>query len=159
MVQTLFDPCHISHMPRSTYVSNPTWHHHHHCHLIGYKLHNKQYILVAVVFSVGPPYRKPLWTNGRLLLTLAVLVTLTVWCVIYPSNWALEWLELEVIPFGFRIFLVTLAAANLAISYICEKYFFLHLAGWLASIFKNLKGRAQSGYAPYPSPTRRYTNV
>lgn len=23
-----------------------------------------QYILVAVVFSVGPPYRKPLWTNG-----------------------------------------------------------------------------------------------
>lgn len=92
---------------------------------------------------------------GRLLLTLAVLVTLTIWCVIYPSNWALEWLELEVIPFGFRIFLVTLAAANLAISYICEKYFFLHLAGWLASIFKNLKGRAQSGYAPLSKPHKK----
>ena len=24
-----------------------------------------QYILVAVVFSIGPPYRKPMWTNGR----------------------------------------------------------------------------------------------
>ncbi|ORX61792.1 putative P-type ATPase [Hesseltinella vesiculosa] len=24
-----------------------------------------QYILVAVVFSVGPPYRQPLWTNGK----------------------------------------------------------------------------------------------
>lgn len=24
-----------------------------------------QYILVAIVFSVGPPYRKPLWTNGN----------------------------------------------------------------------------------------------
>lgn len=23
-----------------------------------------QYILVAAVFSIGPPYRKPLWTNG-----------------------------------------------------------------------------------------------
>lgn len=92
---------------------------------------------------------------GRLLLTLAVLVTLTVWCVIYPSNWALEWLELEVIPFGFRIFLVTLAAANLAISYICEKYFFLHLAGWLASIFKNMKGRAQAGYAPLSKPHKK----
>ncbi|KAJ8660316.1 hypothetical protein O0I10_003773 [Lichtheimia ornata] len=114
-----------------------------------------QYILVAVVFSVGPPYRKPLWTNGRLLLTLAVLVTLTVWCVIYPSNWALEWLELEVIPFGFRVFLVTLAAANLVISYICEKYFFLHLAGWLASTFKSLKGRAQPGYAPLSKPHKK----
>ena len=23
-----------------------------------------QYILVAAVFSIGPPYRKPIWTNG-----------------------------------------------------------------------------------------------
>lgn len=23
-----------------------------------------QYILVAAVFSIGPPYRKPMWTNG-----------------------------------------------------------------------------------------------
>jgi cation-transporting ATPase 13A3/4/5 len=25
-----------------------------------------QYILVAAVFSIGPPYRKPMWTNGAL---------------------------------------------------------------------------------------------
>lgn len=24
-----------------------------------------QYILVAAVFSIGPPYRKPMWTNGN----------------------------------------------------------------------------------------------
>lgn len=24
-----------------------------------------QYILVAAVFSIGPPYRKPMWSNGR----------------------------------------------------------------------------------------------
>ena len=24
-----------------------------------------QYILVAAVFSIGPPYRKPMWTNGQ----------------------------------------------------------------------------------------------
>lgn len=23
-----------------------------------------QYILVAAVFNIGPPYRKPMWTNG-----------------------------------------------------------------------------------------------
>lgn len=25
-----------------------------------------QYILVAAVFSIGPPYRKPMWTNGAI---------------------------------------------------------------------------------------------
>lgn len=24
-----------------------------------------QYILVAAVFSIGPPYRKSMWTNGK----------------------------------------------------------------------------------------------
>lgn len=24
-----------------------------------------QYILVAAVFSIGPPYRRPMWTNGK----------------------------------------------------------------------------------------------
>ena len=29
-----------------------------------------QYILVAAVFSIGPPYRKPMWTNGQSRLVL-----------------------------------------------------------------------------------------
>lgn len=24
-----------------------------------------QYIIVAAVFSIGPPYRRPMWTNGK----------------------------------------------------------------------------------------------
>lgn len=31
-----------------------------------------QYILVAAVFSIGPPYRQPMWTNG-----LCFTVTIT----------------------------------------------------------------------------------
>jgi hypothetical protein len=29
-----------------------------------FSLSSFQYILVAGVFSIGPPYRKPMWTNG-----------------------------------------------------------------------------------------------
>lgn len=26
-----------------------------------------QYVLVAAVFNIGPPYRKSMWTNGELI--------------------------------------------------------------------------------------------
>ncbi|KAI9025770.1 putative P-type ATPase [Phycomyces nitens] len=112
-----------------------------------------QYILVAVVFSVGPPYRKPLWTNGRLVLTLVVLVALTVWCVLYPNEFLRELLELETIPFGFRVFVIFLAVVNLVISYTCEKYVFLRLAGWLSQIMRFL--RSKSDYSPVGKPQRK----
>lgn len=31
-----------------------------------------QYILVAAVFSIGPPYRKPMWTNSMSFLSFCV---------------------------------------------------------------------------------------
>ncbi|KAI8370583.1 uncharacterized protein BYT42DRAFT_502417 [Radiomyces spectabilis] len=107
-----------------------------------------QYILVAVVFSVGPPYRKPLWTNGRLVFTLAVLVTLTTWCTLYPSTFLMDWMQLEPLPPSFRWTIVLLAAANLIISYICEKWIFLRLAGWVSYGLKRLRGQPSGGYAP-----------
>lgn len=32
-----------------------------------------QYILVAAVFSIGPPYRKSMWTNGENLMEITIL--------------------------------------------------------------------------------------
>lgn len=32
-----------------------------------------QYVLVAAVFSIGPPYRKPMWTNGEQFLCKSLL--------------------------------------------------------------------------------------
>ena len=33
-----------------------------------------QYILVAAVFSIGAPYRKPMWTNGGCSLVIKFLL-------------------------------------------------------------------------------------
>jgi cation-transporting ATPase 13A3/4/5 len=33
-----------------------------------------QYILVAAAFSIGPPYRKSMWTNGMLKVVVKVIV-------------------------------------------------------------------------------------
>lgn len=83
-----------------------------------------QYMLIAVVFSVGPPYRKPLWTNNRLVLTLAFLISLTSWFVLWPPAFVMELMELEPLPMSFKWFILFLAAMNLFISFFCEKYLF-----------------------------------
>jgi cation-transporting ATPase 13A3/4/5 len=98
-------------------------------------------MLVAVVFSVGPPYRKPLWTNGRLVLTLSILIGLTTWFVLAPPQFMLDLLELEVLPFNFRVLLVFLAMLNLAISLLCEKYLFGHLSDLVSVVVKKFKSR------------------
>ncbi|KAI8989576.1 hypothetical protein BDB01DRAFT_782373 [Pilobolus umbonatus] len=110
-----------------------------------------QYILVAVVFSVGPPYRQPIWTNHRLVLTLTVLIVLTTWCVLAPPSFLVNMLELEALPFGFRLFLVCLASVNLGISLLCEKYIFTHLAVIVSQWIDKIKH--QNGYLPVEKPS------
>ncbi|KAI8077803.1 P-type ATPase-like protein [Halteromyces radiatus] len=95
-----------------------------------------QYILVAVVFSVGPPYRQPLWTNGRFMITLVFLVTFTTWSVLWPTDFLTDLLELEYLPIGFRLLIIGLALLNFGISMICEKWLFVPLASWLTWVIK-----------------------
>lgn len=83
-----------------------------------------QYILIAVVFSVGPPYRKPVWSNGRLVITLAILTLLTTTTVLFPPGFLESMLELEALPFSFRCTLLALALANFILCFGCEKYLF-----------------------------------
>ncbi|KAI9271989.1 hypothetical protein BY458DRAFT_509141 [Sporodiniella umbellata] len=116
-----------------------------------------QYILVAVVFSVGPPYRKPLWTNHRLIATLCVLVVLTCWFVLAPPDYVLNSLELEVIPLSFRIFIIFLGAINLGICLACEKYLFPKLASTLSKSKDRLKSITGSrrGYNNIEKPYKK----
>ncbi|KAI9248797.1 hypothetical protein BDA99DRAFT_445940 [Phascolomyces articulosus] len=119
-----------------------------------------QYILIAIVFSVGPPYRQSMWTNGRLVLTIALLVTLTAWCVLFPAGWQMSILELKAIPFSFRAFILFLAAGNLTVSYLCEKHFFPYLAAWLSNTMKNVKNhRSSQGGGTYAPLTKTHKKI
>lgn len=100
-----------------------------------------QYMLIAVVFSVGPPYRKPLWTNGRLVLTLCVLIGLTTWCVLAPPEFVTDLLELESLPMSFKMLILLLATLNLVISLLCEKYVFNHVSDMLSVILNKYRSR------------------
>ncbi|KAF9123796.1 hypothetical protein BGW39_008689 [Mortierella sp. 14UC] len=83
-----------------------------------------QYLLVAIVFSVGPPYRKPMASNRPFVLITVTLVLTSAIMVLVPTAWITEVMQLVHIPFSFRVLIIILAGLNLAFSLVCEAYVF-----------------------------------
>ncbi|CAL7933277.1 unnamed protein product [Xylocopa violacea] len=83
-----------------------------------------QYIILAVTFSTGHPYRKSLFTNYGLLISFILLSLFSVYLAICPFQWLQDWFEL-VLPanIGFRFVLVGYGVANFVISLLMEYIF------------------------------------
>ncbi|KAJ7091282.1 Ca-transporting ATPase [Mycena epipterygia] len=71
-----------------------------------------QYVLVAAVFSIGPPYRKSIWTNGWLMGSLGVLTGLNILVLLSPPEMISDVLTLMPLPIHGRTVLLFGAAAN-----------------------------------------------
>ncbi|KAG0374958.1 hypothetical protein BGX24_009717 [Mortierella sp. AD032] len=83
-----------------------------------------QYLLVAIVFSVGPPYRKPMASNRPFVLITVTLVITSAIMVLVPTAWITELMQLVHIPFSFRCLIIIMAGLNLLLSLVCEAYVF-----------------------------------
>ncbi|EAU91429.2 P-type ATPase [Coprinopsis cinerea okayama7 len=81
-----------------------------------------QYILVAAVFSIGPPYRKPMYTNGWLMFSMGLLLAVNIWLLLSPSKMIVKLLTLMALPMSGRFTLIMVAAANVALSMAFEKW-------------------------------------
>ncbi|KAJ2855263.1 hypothetical protein J3B02_002262 [Coemansia erecta] len=91
-----------------------------------------QYILVACVFSIGPPYRLSNLRNYGLVFTCILLVAFTVYLVLWPSKWANDVFELVDISDSFRRTVVVFAAINFTLSAAGEYWLFPWLAPYMA---------------------------
>lgn len=87
-----------------------------------------QYIILAVAFSKGAPYRKSLFTNYGLLASFVLLSLFSVYLAICPFEWLANWFELQ-IPDDliFRFVLVSYGAANFVIALLVEHLFIEYL--------------------------------
>nr|XP_034192113.1 probable cation-transporting ATPase 13A3 isoform X2 [Osmia lignaria] len=83
-----------------------------------------QYIILAVTFSKGHPYRKSLFTNYGLLTSFIFLSLFSVYLATFPFEWLTDWFEL-VLPesISFRFILVGYGIVNLVISLLMEYVF------------------------------------
>jgi cation-transporting ATPase 13A3/4/5 len=81
-----------------------------------------QYILVAAVFSIGPPYRKPMWTNGLLMMSFVVLTALSILLLLAPPQSLISLLELMSLPTTAKLPLFAAVLVNVAVSSALERW-------------------------------------
>ncbi|KAF3426213.1 hypothetical protein E2986_01905 [Frieseomelitta varia] len=95
-----------------------------------------QYIILAVTFSKGHPYRKSLFTNYGLLMSFIFLTMFSVYLATFPFEWLRDWFEL-ILPesVSFRFILVGYGIANFIISLLMEYLFVDYL------VFRKLRYR------------------
>ncbi|BFZ61444.1 hypothetical protein YB2330_002510 [Saitoella coloradoensis] len=87
-----------------------------------------QYILIAIVLSVGPPYRKPMSQNLPFILSITFTALFVTYFFLDPPGWLASMLQLVDIPYTFRAFIVILAGINLSLALAGEEYIFTPLA-------------------------------
>lgn len=81
-----------------------------------------QYILVAAVFSIGPPYRLPMWSNSLLILCIGMLSAFSTLLLLRPLGVLAVLLGLMDIPIQARVELMGAVLINVVLSLGFEQY-------------------------------------
>ncbi|WVQ83070.1 hypothetical protein IAT38_005208 [Cryptococcus sp. DSM 104549] len=81
-----------------------------------------QYILVAGVFSVGPPYRKPLYTNLSLVACLVGLSAFSAYVLLSPAKSIALILDIIDFDMGFKLQLLAIAIVNIVACFAFERF-------------------------------------
>ncbi|GJN90098.1 hypothetical protein Rhopal_003097-T1 [Rhodotorula paludigena] len=117
-----------------------------------------QYILVAAVFCVGPPYRKPLYTNRWLVAALVALSSFSLYTLFMPSSaFIFQLLEFIPLPHEFHLELLLLIIANVAASWAFESAGAHHVARWIGDVarrWRRMRGRRKEGGKAYKAIAR-----
>jgi cation-transporting P-type ATPase 13A2 len=79
-----------------------------------------QYLIVVIAFSVGKPFRTPMYSNPSLTLTLIFLILLNLLFLFYPFGFIKSFLQLAYIPMKFRFVLLGISIGNFLFSYLWE---------------------------------------
>ncbi|KAF9907569.1 hypothetical protein EC991_010781 [Linnemannia zychae] len=119
-----------------------------------------QYLLVAIVFSVGPPYRKPMSSNRPFVFITSGLVLLSASMVLFPSEWLKSFMQLLDIPLSFKLFILFLAGLHLVIALMSEHFIFPVLATKIGQVIQSIRKQSPSlSSLSVPTTTARGTST
>ncbi|KAK5111234.1 hypothetical protein LTR62_005262 [Meristemomyces frigidus] len=102
-----------------------------------------QYILSAVVLSVGKPFRQSMAENLPFVITLLTALAITSYMLFDPAPWLDELMELTWMSQYFRLFVLGLGAAAFVASYLCERHVFPVVARWVGRMRRGQKVRKE----------------
>jgi hypothetical protein len=104
-----------------------------------FSVSSMQYIILALVFSKGAPYRKSICSNYGFLASLVFLTGFTLYLILDPAQWLRERFELMVPPaMDFRLMMVMLVFVNTVVAVFIEYFIIDYL------IFKKFHFRFHS---------------
>lgn len=92
-----------------------------------FSISSMQYIILAVVFSKGKPYRKHLWTNWGLLASFILMTMFSVYMTLSPFEWLRSQFELKLPEDNFGYILVIYGFSNFVLSMIVEYFLIEYL--------------------------------
>jgi cation-transporting ATPase 13A3/4/5 len=87
-----------------------------------------QYILSAIVLSVGKPFRQSMRHNLPFVVTMLVALGISTYMLFDPAKWVQSFMELTWTSTSFRVFILVLSIGSFATSYLCERTLFPKLA-------------------------------
>lgn len=87
-----------------------------------------QYILSAIVLSVGPPFRQSLASNLPFVITIVIALLFSAYMLLDPAKWLVDFMQLTDMTVGFKVFILILAAGGFTCAWVAERRVFLWLA-------------------------------
>ncbi|KAF9968325.1 hypothetical protein BGZ70_004966, partial [Mortierella alpina] len=97
------------------------------------------YLFVAIVFSVGPPYRKPMSSNRPFVVVTVLLVCLSACIVLIPPEGFATFMALVHMPLSFRLFILFMAGLHLTLALVSERFLFPRLATWIGTVVRSVR--------------------
>lgn len=98
-----------------------------------------QYVLMSVVLSVGPPFRKPMRSNAPFLFTILVNLFLSSYMLWGPPKWMVRVMQLTFLSGSFKIWLTAFALGSFLLSWVAERKLFPRLARVLRRVYLLLR--------------------
>ncbi|CAO3563385.1 unnamed protein product [Mortierella alpina] len=120
------------------------------------------YLFVAVVFSVGPPYRKPMSSNRPFVFVTVFLVCLSAWIVLIPPEGFAQFMALVHMPLSFRLLILFMAGLHLTLALASERLLFPRLATWIGAVVRSVRqgfGKAELGQVTQTNGGAPYVRV
>ncbi|XP_043926231.1 polyamine-transporting ATPase 13A3 [Protopterus annectens] len=82
-----------------------------------------QYLIVAIVFSKGKPYRQPCYKNFLFGGSVLILYIFILFIMLYPVEGIDRFLQLVCVPYQWRITMLVIIIVNSAVSFFTETIF------------------------------------